>query len=120
MIVISKSISTKDFLNKGDFSDALINMKLKNGIKVEIVFSRRCRIGNFEKIKVYGEKFNLDSDNYSNKSKLYKDFSIRHRNTYFQCLKKFIEDKNNLLLNKSILTQKICAEALKKVSVSNL
>ena len=30
MIVISKSISTEDFLNKGDFSDAVVNLKLRN------------------------------------------------------------------------------------------
>ena len=114
MIVISKSISSEDFLNKGDFSDAVINLKLKNGIIVEIVFSRRCRFGNFEKIKVYGKKFFLDSDTFSNKKTLYKDFSVRHKNSYFNCLKKFVESKNSLLINEAILTQKICAEALKK------
>ena len=114
MIVISKSISSEDFLNKGDFSDAVVNLKLRNGIIVEIVFSRKCRFGNFEKIKVYGEKFLLDSDNFSNKETLYKDFSVRHRKSYLNCLKKFIESKNNLLMNEAILTQKICADALKK------
>ena len=114
MIVISKSISTDDFLKKGDFSDAIINMKLKNGIIVEIVFSRRCRMGNFEKIKVYGEKFVLDSDNFSIKSKLYEDFSIRHRETYLKCLKRFVESNKSLLFDDAILAQKICAEALKK------
>ena len=114
MIVISKSISTDDFLKKGDFSDAIINMKLKNGIIVEIVFSRRCRMGNFEKIKVYGEKFVLDSDNFSIKSKLYEDFSIRHRETYSKCLKRFVESNKSLLFDDAILAQKICAEALKK------
>ncbi len=114
MVVISKSISTEDFLNKGDFSDALVNLKLKNGIVVEIIFSRKCRFGNFEKIKVHGEKFSLDSDDFSNKETLYNDFSVRHRNSYLECLKKFIENKNNLLMNEAILTQKICAEALKK------
>ncbi len=113
MIVISKSISSEDFLNKGDFSDAVVNLKLRNGIIVEIVFSRKCRFGNFEKIKVYGEKFLLDSDDFSNKETLYKDFSVRHRKSYLNCLKKFIESKN-LLVNEAILTQKICADALKK------
>ncbi len=114
MIVISKSISTEDFLNNGDFSDAIINLKLRNGIVVEIVFSRKCKFGNFEKIKVYGEKFSLDSDDFSDKKTLYDDFSVRHRKSYLNCLKKFIESKNNLLVNEAILTQKICAEALKK------
>ena len=113
MFIISKSISTEDFLNKGDFSDAVINLKLKNGIKVEMIFSRRCRFGNFEKIKVFGRNLSLDSDSFSNKKKLYADFSIRHRESYFKCLKKFVEIKNNLLLDEAILTQKICAKALK-------
>ena len=53
MIIISKAISSDNFLNKGDFSDAAINLKLKNGIVVEMLFSRSCRFGNFEKIKVH-------------------------------------------------------------------
>ena len=114
MIVISKSISSKDFLNKGDFSDAVINLKLKNGIIVEIIFSRKCRFGNFEKIKAYSEKFSFDSDHFSNKKTLYDDFSVRHRETYFNCLKKFVESTNNFLMNEAIITQKICADALKK------
>ncbi len=114
MIVISKSISSEDFLNKGDFSDAVINLKLKNGIVVEIIFSRKCRFGNFEKIKIYGEKFLFDSDKFSNKRTLYNDFSIRHRESYFHCLKKFVESTKNLLMNEAILTQKICSDALKK------
>ena len=114
MFVISKSISTEDFLNKGDFSDAVIILKLKNEIVVEIIFSRSCKFGNFEKIKVYGEKFSLDSDDFSDKKTLYDDFSVRHRKSYLNCLKKFIESKNNLLMNEAILTQKICADALKK------
>jgi len=101
-------------MNKGDFSDAAINLKLKNGIVVEIIFSRKCRFGNFERIRVYGEKFLLDSDDFSNKKTLYNDFSVRHRESYLKCLKKFIESKNNLLMNEAILTQKICADALKK------
>ena len=114
MLVISKSISTEDFLNKGDFSDAVIILKLKNEIVVEIIFSRNCKFGNFEKIKVYGERFSLDSDDYSNKKTLYKDFSIRHKDSYFNCLKKFVESGKSLLINEAILTQNICAEALKK------
>ena len=114
MIVISKSISSEDVLNKGDFSDAIINLRLKNGIVVEIIFSRKCRFGNLEKIKVYGEKFLFDSDNFSNKRTLYNDFSVRHRESYFHCLKKFVESSKNLLMDEAILTQKICADALKK------
>ena len=81
------------------------------------MFSRRCRLGNFEKIKVYGEKFYLDSDNFSNKRKLYEDFSVRHKESYFKCLKKFIESKGTFLLNEGIKAQKICSEALKKAKI---
>ena len=112
--VIANSISTKDFLDKGDFSDAAVNLKLKNGVNVEMVFSRKCRLGNYEKIKIYGEKFTLDSDNFSIKKELYEDFSVRHSKSYYKCLKKFIDSKNNLLLNEAIIAQKICAEALNK------
>ena len=114
IVVIAKSISTKDFLDNGDFSDAVINLKLKNGVNVEMVFSRKCRFGNYEKIKIYGEKFILDSNNFSIKKELYEDFSVRHRKSYYKCLKKFIDSKNNLLLNEAIIAQKICAEALNK------
>ena len=120
MIVISKSISTQDFLNKKDFSDAAVNLRLWNGIDVEIVFSRRCRFGNFEKIKIYGKNFYLDSDSFSNKKKLFEDFSIRHRESYLRCLRKFIESNKNLLLDEGILAQRICAEALKKANISDL
>ena len=34
MIVISKSISSEDFLNNGDFSDAIINLKLLSLIHI--------------------------------------------------------------------------------------
>ena len=114
IVVIAKSISTKDFLDNGDFSDAVVNLKLKNGVNVEMVFSRKCRFGNYEKIKIYGEKFTLDSNNFSIKKELYEDFSVRHRKSYYKCLKKFIDSKNNLLLNEAIIAQKICAEALNK------
>ena len=49
MLVISKSISTEKFLKKGDFSDAIINLRLKNDIIVELIFSRKSLIGNVEK-----------------------------------------------------------------------
>ena len=120
IIVISKSISTDDFLKKGDFSDAAIILKLKNGIDVEIVFSRKCRLGNYEKIKIYGKKFYLDSDKFLDKKKLFEDFSVRHKESYFKCLKKFVNSRNNLLLNEGLLAQKICAETLKKANISDL
>ena len=113
MIVISKSISTEEFLKKGDFSDAVINMRLRNNINVELVFSRMCRLGNIERIKIFGEKFILNSDDYSNKKTLNKDFAIRHKDSYFKCLNNFINSKKSFLLNEGINVQNICEQALK-------
>ena len=113
MIVISKSISTEEFLKKGDFSDAVINMRLRNNINVELVFSRKCRLGNIEKIKIFGEKFILNSDDYSNKKTLSKDFAIRHKDSYFKCLNNFINSKKSLLFEEGINVQNICEQALK-------
>ena len=83
-----------------------------------MVLSRKCRFGNHEKIKIYGEKFILDSDNFSIKKELYEDFSVRHRKSYYKCLKKFIDSKKNLLLDEAIIAQKISAEALDKSNKS--
>tara|TARA_Y100000591_G_scaffold313248_1_gene318494 strand:+ start:403 stop:1308 length:906 start_codon:yes stop_codon:yes gene_type:complete len=116
MIVIAKPISTNKFLRYGDFSDAAINMRLKNGVNVKLVFSRKCRTGNVEKIQIYGENLHFNSDDFSNKKYLYKDFSIRHKDTYLKCLKKFLSSKNNLFLKEGVNTQKICENALKLAS----
>tara|TARA_B100000965_G_C19588260_1_gene756810 strand:- start:872 stop:1798 length:927 start_codon:yes stop_codon:yes gene_type:complete len=116
MIVISKSISSDYFLKKGDFSDAIINLKLKNGTIVELVFSRMSRMGTIEKINIYGKNFSLNSDNYVDKKNLHTDFSIRHKNSYFECLKRFVDFEKTFLLNEGILTQKICSKALKLAS----
>ena len=113
MIVISKSISTEEFLKKGDFSDAVINMRLRNNINVELVFSRKCRLGNIEKMKIFGEKFILNSDDYSNKKTLSKDFAIRHKDSYFKCLNNFINSKKSLLFEEGINVQNICEQASK-------
>ena len=116
MIVIAESISNRDFLKKKDFSDAVIIMKLRNNVSVELIFSRKCRQGNIEKIKIFGEKKIYDSDSYSNKKTLYKDFSIRHRNSYFKCLNNFLKSKKSFLLNEGINAQEISGHALKLAS----
>ena len=117
MIVISRSISSNDFLKKNDFSDAIINMKLKNGVNVEMIFSRKNREGNLENVKVYGDKFFTELNKYADKKNLHKDFSIRYKNSYIKCLKKFLDNEKNLLLKEGLLTQKICAEALSKAKI---
>ncbi len=116
MLVISKSISTEKFLKKGDFSDAIINLRLKNDIIVELIFSRKSLIGNVEKISIFGNSFKFSSDDFSDKKNLYTDFSIRHKDSYLLCLKKFIDSKNNLLLDEGVVTQKICSHALRLAS----
>ena len=92
-------------------------MKLKNGVNVEMIFSRKNREGNLENVKVYGDKFFTELNKYADKKNLYKDFSIRYKNSYFKCLKKFLDNEKNLLLKEGLLTQKICAEALSKAKI---
>ena len=88
-------------------------MRLRNNINVELVFSRKCRLGNIEKMKIFGEKFILNSDDYSNKKTLNKDFAIRHKDSYFKCLNNFINSKKSFLLNEGINVQNICEQASK-------
>ena len=115
--MISKSISKDNFLNKGDFSDAIINMKFKNGTNVEFLFSRKCAVGNIEVIKIYGKGFFHNYYNYAVKKNLSMDFYIRQKESYLKCLKEFLEKKRPFLLNQSLIAQKICAKVLKKAVV---
>ncbi len=73
-------------------------------------------MGTIEKINIYGKNFSLNSDNYVDKKNLHTDFSIRHKNSYFECLKRFVDFEKTFLLNEGILTQKICSKALKLAS----
>ena len=57
MIVISKSISSEDFLNNGDFSDAIINLKLRNGIVVEIYLVESADLEILKKLKCMVKNF---------------------------------------------------------------
>lgn len=113
LITIADPISTEDFLKKKDYSDAIVNMKLKNKVIVELRFGRRCRIGQEEKIEIFGKNLKINSDYYFNKKDLYKDWNILHKNTYYKCLKNFVNSGKEYLLNEGILVQKICDMALK-------
>ena len=45
IITIANPLSTKEFLKNNDYSDAVVNMKFKNNIVVEYIFSRNSRLG---------------------------------------------------------------------------
>ena len=93
-------------------------MKFKNKIIVEYIFSRRSRLGHEERIKLFGNGFKIDSDKFFKKSIIYKNFDIKHKNSYFRCLKKFAYSNKNLFLSEGIQTQKICDDVLKSARLN--
>lgn len=113
IITIAEPLSTKEFLDKKDYSDAIINMKLKNNIIVELLFGRKSRFGQIEQIKIIGKNFELNSDNYFEKKNLNKNWDIMHKNTYRKCLKAFITCKKEFLLKEGIIVQDICDKVFK-------
>jgi len=118
IITIANPLSTKKFLKNDDYSDAIVNMKFKNKIIVEYLFSRKSRLGHEERIKLFGNGFKIDSDKFFKKSIIFKNFDIKHKESYFRCLKKFVYLNKNLLLNEGIQTQKICDEVLKSARLN--
>ena len=118
IITIANPLSTKEFLKKNDYSDAVVNMKFKNNIIVEYIFSRNSRLGHEEKIKLFGNKFKIDSDKFFKKSIIYKNFDIKHKDSYLRCLEKFVYLNKSLLLNEGIRTQRICDEVLKSARIN--
>ena len=119
IVTIAKSISRKEFLDKKDFSDAIINMKFGNGSIVEFIFSRTSRNGHEERIKLFGNNFIIDSDKYFRKNTLYRNFDIKHKDSYLNCLKDFIYKDKTILLNEGIQTQRICSSVLKSAQKNN-
>jgi len=117
IITIADSLSTKKFLKNNDYSDAIVNMKFKNDIIVEFIFSRNSRLGHEERIKLFGNRFKIDSDKLFKKSIIFKNFDIKHKDSYFKCLKKFIYLNKNLLLNEGVRTQKICDKVMKSAKL---
>ena len=118
IITIANPLSTKKFLRNNDYSDAVVNMKFKNKVIVEYIFSRNSRLGHEERIKLFGNGFKIDSDKLFKKSIIYKDFDIKHKESYFKCLKKFVHLNKNLLLYEGIRTQKICDKVLKSARLN--
>ena len=118
IITIANPLSTKEFLKKNDYSDAVVNMKFKNNIIVEYIFSRNSRLGHEERIKLFGNKFKIDSDKFFKKSIIYKNFDIKHKDSYLRCLKKFVYLNKSLLLNEGIQTQRICDEVLRSARIN--
>ena len=118
IITIANPLSTREFLKNNDYSDAVINMKFKNKVIVEYIFSRSSRLGHEERIKLFGNGFKIDSDKFFKRSIIYKNFDIKHKDSYFRCLKKFARLKKNLLLNEGVRTQKICDDVLKSARLN--
>ncbi len=118
IVTIANPISTKEFLKKNDYSDAIVNMKFKNNVVVEYVFSRNSRLGHEERIKLFGNKFSIDSNKLFKKSVIFKNFDIKHKDSYFKCLKKFVYLNKSFLLNEGIQTQKICDEVLRSAKIN--
>jgi len=118
IITIANPLSTKKFLRNNDYSDAVVNMKFKNKVIVEYIFSRNSRLGHEERIKLFGNGFKIDSDKFFKKSIIYKDFDLKHKESYFKCLKKFVHLNKNLLLYEGIRTQKICDKVLKSARLN--
>ena len=118
IITIANPLSTKEFLKNNDYSDAVVNMKFKNKVIVEYIFSRNSRLGHEERVKLFGNGFKIDSDKFFKKSIIYKNFDIKHKESYFKCLKKFVYLKRSLLFNEGIQTQKICDEVLKSARLN--
>ena len=118
IISIANPLSTKEFLKNNDYSDAVINMKFKNKVIVEYIFSRNSRLGHEERIKLFGNGFKIDSEKFFKKSIIYKNFDIKHKESYFKCLKKFVYLNRSLLFNEGIQTQKICDEVLKSARLN--
>ena len=118
IITIANPLSTKEFLKNNDYSDAVVNMKFKNNIVVEYIFSRNSRLGHEEKIKLFGNKFKIDSDKFFKKSIIYKNFDIKHKDSYLKCLEKFVYLNKSLLLNEGIRTQRICDEVLRSARIN--
>ena len=118
IVTIANPISTKEFLKKNDYSDAIVNMKFKNNVVVEYVFSRNSRLGHEERIKLFGNKFRIDSNKLFKKSVIFKNFDIKHKDSYFKCLKKFVYLNKSFLLNEGIQTQKICDEVLRSAKIN--
>ena len=118
IITIANPLSTKEFLKNNDYSDAVVNMKFKNNIIVEYIFSRNSRLGHEEKIKLFGNKFKIDSDKFFKKSIIYKNFDIKHKDSYLKCLEKFVYLNKSLLLNEGIRTQRICDKVLRSARIN--
>ncbi len=112
-LVVTKAFSSKEYLKQNDYSEAVVQMKLKNNTFVKFIFSRYSQSGSIEQIKLYGSKTNINSDNFFNKKILNEDFSIKFKDSYYKCLKYFIYKKKEHLLKEGLEAQLISDIALK-------
>jgi len=113
-LIVTKVLSSKEYLKQKDYSEAIVQMKLRNNIFVKLIFSRYSQFGSIEQIKLYGNKMNINSDNFFNKKVLNKDFSIKFRDSYYECLKSFVyKNKKEHLFKEGLEAQLISDIALK-------
>ena len=113
-LIVTKTLSSKEYLKQNDYSEAIVQMRLKNNIFVKFIFSRYSQSGNIEQTKLYGSKININSDNFFNKKVLNKDFSIKFKDSYYECLKSFVnKNKREYLFKEGLEAQLISDAALK-------
>tara|TARA_B110000261_G_scaffold93668_1_gene106243 strand:+ start:1661 stop:2593 length:933 start_codon:yes stop_codon:yes gene_type:complete len=113
ILSIAKPLSTNEYLKNNDFSDAIVVIKFKNNVVAELIYSRRNKLGHHEKIEIFGKKFSISSDKYFDKKKYYSNYNIKLKDSYYKCLKNFIDCNKEIFLSEAYDAQIICDAALK-------
>ena len=91
-----------DYLNNNDFSDAFVVIKFNNNIVAEFMYSRENKPGHHESIEILGKNFSINSDKYFNKKTYFSNFNIKLKDSYYKCLKNFVDtNKENFLIEGS-------------------
>jgi len=113
ILSIAKPLSAPEYLKNNDFSDAFVIIKFKNNITAEFMYSRENKPGHHERVEILGKNFSVNSDKYFNKKTYFSNFNIKIKDSYYKCLKNFIDtNKENFLLEGGN-AQIICDAALK-------
>ena len=77
------------------------------------MYSRENKPGHHESIEILGKNFSINSDKYFNKKTYFSNFNIKLKDSYYKCLKNFVDtNKENFLIEGSN-AQIICDAALK-------
>ena len=113
ILSIAKPLSSIEYLKNNDFSDAFVVIEFNNNIVAEFMYSRENKPGHHESVEILGKNFSINSDKYFNKNTYFSNFNIKLKDSYYKCLKNFIDtNKENFLLEGSN-AQIICDAALK-------